>query len=726
MLILTVFALSIFLILQFSINDTHAYAVANTVNASWCSSAGFSWDSSTSTCTLTSDYTVNSGDTLEIPSGTTLVIVHSTIHGIFNSGTVSNHGTINLENTGGTGGITNSGGTFNNYGTINVQSTGLFGIISEFGPFNNFGLIVVENSGTGSTGIYNLVPMVNSGLIVVENSGTGNTGVKNSSTITDLNCGSVSVTGSGTITGNPDTPSGSGFTLVPGFTCFLTSTHIINSGDMLEIPSGATLDVYGGSSSLNVYPGATLQVDNGATLTIQTTGGIVNNELVNQGTTSNLGTINVENTGTSSTGIFNSGTTFSNSGTINVANAGSFSTGIINFDAISNSGSIVVENSGTGSIGVDNNIGSITNTCGGTITGTITGNAPVNDACSAPLVATADTYSVNENMALMVPAATGVLANDHDPDGDTLTASLTSSTTHGTLTINPDGSFTYTPNSDFVGSDNFVYQANDGHGSTASATVTITVNQIVCSVGTFLSSGSNTCTPAPPGSFVGTTGSTSASLCPVGTFTDLLGQSSCNPSPAGSFVGTTGATSATLCTPGSFQPLAGQSSCLPAQPGFFVNSTGAIQQTQCPAGTNSAAGATSCYVVDTTPPAISITQPSDGSVLNRLSSINGTASDDTSVSSVIVSIDGGLPAPATYSSGTWTLAATLSNGTHTVNATATDSVGLETKTGITHFTILTPTQGRITGGGHVGQDQNFGFEVKSDSDSKKITSGHIE
>jgi VCBS repeat-containing protein len=389
-----------------------------------------------------------------------------------------------------------------------------------------------------------------------------------------------------------------------------------------------------------------------------------------------------------------------------------------------------------------------------------TSNAVIQNVTNTPPVANPDSYTVNENTALSVSTATGILANDNDPDGDILTASLVTDTSHGTMTLNPDGSFTYTPNSDFAGSDSFVYQTDDGHGHTVSTTDAITVNQIVCPAGSFLSSGANTCTLAPPGSFVnttgatsatqcdagtfqpltgqsscnpspdgsfvGTTGATSASLCPVGTFQPLTGQSSCNPSPAGSFVGTTGATSASLCTPGSFQPLTGQSSCLLAQPGFFVNSTGAIQQTQCPADTDSTAGAISCYIVDTTPPAVSITQPSDGSVLNHISSINGTASDDTSISSVLVSIDGGLPTHATYSSGTWTLAATLSNGTHTVNATATDSVGLEAKTGIIHFTMLTPTQGRITGGGHVGQDQNFGFEVKSDSDSKKTTSGHIE
>jgi Bacterial Ig domain/Tyrosine-protein kinase ephrin type A/B receptor-like len=355
-----------------------------------------------------------------------------------------------------------------------------------------------------------------------------------------------------------------------------------------------------------------------------------------------------------------------------------------------------------------------------------TSNEVIQDVTNTPPVANPDSYTVNENTALSVSTATGVLANDNDPDGDILTASLVTDTSHGTMTLHPDGSFTYTPNSDFAGSDSFVYQANDGHGHTASTTDAITVNQIVCPAGSFLSLGANTCTLAPPGSYVPSPGATSSTLCPAGTFTDLLGQSSCTLSPAGSFVNTTGATSATQCDAGTFQPLTGQSSCLLAQPGFFVNSTGAIQQTQCPAGTDSTAGAISCYIVDTTPPAVSITQPSDGSVLNHISSINGTASDDTSISSVLVSIDGGLPTHATYSSGTWTLAATLSNGTHTVNATATDSVGLEAKTGIIHFTILTPTQGRITGGGHVGQDQNFGFEVKSDSDSKKTTSGHIE
>jgi hypothetical protein len=50
-----------------------------------------------------------------------------------------------------------------------------------------------------------------------------------------------------------------------------------------------------------------------------------------------------------------------------------------------------------------------------------------------------------------VSAANGVLANDRDPDGNPITASVVSGTTNGALVFNNDGSFTYTPNSGFTG-----------------------------------------------------------------------------------------------------------------------------------------------------------------------------------------------------------------------------------------------------------------------------------
>ena len=50
--------------------------------------------------------------------------------------------------------------------------------------------------------------------------------------------------------------------------------------------------------------------------------------------------------------------------------------------------------------------------------------------------------------------------------------------THGALTLNSDGSFTYTPDQDFFGSDSFTYHANDGSSNSNIATVTITVNPV--------------------------------------------------------------------------------------------------------------------------------------------------------------------------------------------------------------------------------------------------------
>lgn len=89
-------------------------------------------------------------------------------------------------------------------------------------------------------------------------------------------------------------------------------------------------------------------------------------------------------------------------------------------------------------------------------------------------VAVDDTCTVAQDAALGV-AAPGVLTNDYDLDGDPLTATLVSGPAHGALTLNPDGSFSYTPESGFSGEDGFAYRASDGAASSAAATVTITV-----------------------------------------------------------------------------------------------------------------------------------------------------------------------------------------------------------------------------------------------------------
>src|SRR5204862_277029 len=91
-----------------------------------------------------------------------------------------------------------------------------------------------------------------------------------------------------------------------------------------------------------------------------------------------------------------------------------------------------------------------------TATVSITVN-PVND----PPVASNDSYTTNEDTTLNVAAA-GVLSNDTDVDADPLTAVLVSGPSNGSLTLNADGSFSYTPNANFNGSDSFAYRANDG------------------------------------------------------------------------------------------------------------------------------------------------------------------------------------------------------------------------------------------------------------------------
>lgn len=92
-----------------------------------------------------------------------------------------------------------------------------------------------------------------------------------------------------------------------------------------------------------------------------------------------------------------------------------------------------------------------------------------------PPVAQDDSYTTAENTKLKV-SAPGVLGNDFDPDGDSMTAVLVSSP-YGTVTLNPDGGFVYVPAAGFSGLDNFTYEANDGQLNSNVATVTITVTQ---------------------------------------------------------------------------------------------------------------------------------------------------------------------------------------------------------------------------------------------------------
>jgi len=89
-------------------------------------------------------------------------------------------------------------------------------------------------------------------------------------------------------------------------------------------------------------------------------------------------------------------------------------------------------------------------------------------------VAQNDTATTDENSA----ATVDVLANDSDPDGDSLTVTDASGASHGTTSI-VSNQVVYTPATGYYGSDSFTYTISDGNGGTASATVSVTVNQVV-------------------------------------------------------------------------------------------------------------------------------------------------------------------------------------------------------------------------------------------------------
>ncbi|MHA2193142.1 MAG: Ig-like domain-containing protein [Candidatus Thorarchaeota archaeon] len=108
----------------------------------------------------------------------------------------------------------------------------------------------------------------------------------------------------------------------------------------------------------------------------------------------------------------------------------------------------------------------------GIVTVTIIVN-PVNDAP----VGEDDSYTIDEDTSLDL-AAPGLLGNDYDVDGDEITLVVLTVPTHGSGSIGADGSFSYTPQPDWHGTDSMTYQAFDGTEYSDTITVTITVNPV--------------------------------------------------------------------------------------------------------------------------------------------------------------------------------------------------------------------------------------------------------
>jgi hypothetical protein len=94
-------------------------------------------------------------------------------------------------------------------------------------------------------------------------------------------------------------------------------------------------------------------------------------------------------------------------------------------------------------------------------------------------VGVADAYTIDEDVVLDVPVEFGVLRNDRDCGGDgDVRAVLSRNPANGVLTLFSDGSFIYTPDADFSGSDDFRYTAVDDGGRSAAITVSLTVDEV--------------------------------------------------------------------------------------------------------------------------------------------------------------------------------------------------------------------------------------------------------
>ncbi|MCB2043230.1 MAG: tandem-95 repeat protein, partial [Rhodoferax sp.] len=95
---------------------------------------------------------------------------------------------------------------------------------------------------------------------------------------------------------------------------------------------------------------------------------------------------------------------------------------------------------------------------------------PVN---SVPL-ARDDAYRGDEDTDIVA----NVVDNDSDGDGDALTVTLVDGPQHGSLQLDADGGFTYTPDADFHGSDSFSYYVSDDFSDSGAATVTLTIDPV--------------------------------------------------------------------------------------------------------------------------------------------------------------------------------------------------------------------------------------------------------
>jgi len=398
----------------------------------------------------------------------------------FYFGTFNNYGTFNMPGdanistsagglafnnlAGATFNRTTSSGTavfdlpFNNSGTVNVQSGTLRfansytqtagSIVLNGGSLSTSSLLSIQGGALkGSGNITGSVTIGAAGAVEIELGGTTpGTG--------PTNYDQLNITGSATLSGTLKVTLTGGFTPVSGNT-FTIMTYLSHSGTFattnLPLSCGLAWNIAYNTGS------AVLSV---ATSSNRAPAAFSDAYSTNEDTTLNV----------AASGVMANDTDLDcNSLTITLVSNVSHGTLVLNADG-SFAYTPAANYNGSDSFTYKAYDGSLYSN---TATVTIAVNA-VNDAPAAPTGGAA--YSTDEN-AVLNQAAPGVLGNVTDIDGNPLTAVLVSNVSHGTLVLNANGSFTYTPAAGFTGSDSFTCKANDGTSDSSVFTVTITVNE---------------------------------------------------------------------------------------------------------------------------------------------------------------------------------------------------------------------------------------------------------
>jgi gliding motility-associated-like protein len=336
-------------------------------------------------------------------------------------------------------------------------------------------------------------PYCPSGIASVTQTGTsGGTYSSTTGLIIDAITGAVNLANStaGTYTVTYTFTSG-------GCTAVATSTLVINAFPVVAAITGTgTVTIASTSQFANITTGGTWSSSNTAIATVNSsglvTGVAAGSATITYTVTSGGCSTAVTKTITVSAGPSNTPpVTVADSYTvIKGATLTVVSPGVLSNDTDANSNSltaIIVSNPANGTLTFNSN-GSFTYVHNnGTSTsdsftykandGTADGNivtVTIAVTVNTPPVAVADTYTVTKGATITV-GGNGVLINDTDTEGNTLTAIKLSDPTHGTLSLNSNGSFTYVHNGGTATSDSFTYKVNDGIVDGNTVTVSITI-----------------------------------------------------------------------------------------------------------------------------------------------------------------------------------------------------------------------------------------------------------